>query len=651
MRFRQVHLDFHTSEKIPAIGEKFDAKQFQQALLAGHVDSITVFSKCHHGWAYHPSEANIMHPNLKFDLLGEQIKAAHEIGVKTPVYLSAGLDEKVAVEHSEWLLRRPDESTTWATDFSHPGYHRFCFNTPYLDILLEQIKEVCKNYDADGIFLDIVDIQPCYCQQCRQTLIAEGKDPFDPQEALELANRVYANYTRRVRETIDSIKPGLPVFHNASHLTRGRRDWAHMNSHLELESLPTGGWGYDNFPMSAAYARTLDMEYLGMTGKFHTSWGEFGGFKHPNAIRYEVALSVALGAKCSVGDQLSPDGEMDMATYELIGAGYRELEEKEEWLTDVQFVADIALLSDESIKPVREEEKRRDTGAGRILLEGNYLFDVIDTEADFSHYRVLILPDYFPLTQSLREKLKAFTKAGGKLLASGTSCLEDGKFLFDFGANYCKTSDYNPMYFRPDFRMTDLGETAFICYGQAEIVEKSETGIQLGQLENPYFNRERAHFCSHKHAPNSGEYAGVAVTQGADGIYIAWSVFSEYANMGNLSAKRTVQYALDTLLGENKTLRTTLPAQGVTTLTRQEKENRLIHHLLYASPVKRGSIEVIEDILPVYDVQAELTLAQKVRRIYLAPSMEEIAFTQENGRVTYTVPKLECHQMVVLDLA
>ncbi len=34
-----------------------------------------------------------------FDLLGAQIEAAHEIGVKTPVYLSAGLDEKIARQH------------------------------------------------------------------------------------------------------------------------------------------------------------------------------------------------------------------------------------------------------------------------------------------------------------------------------------------------------------------------------------------------------------------------------------------------------------------------------------------------------------------------------------------------------------------------
>ena len=45
MRFRQVHLDFHTSEHIEDIGKKFDKKQFQTALKEGHINSITLFSK------------------------------------------------------------------------------------------------------------------------------------------------------------------------------------------------------------------------------------------------------------------------------------------------------------------------------------------------------------------------------------------------------------------------------------------------------------------------------------------------------------------------------------------------------------------------------------------------------------------------------
>ena len=43
MRYRQIHLDFHTSEKINNIGKEFSKEQFQGALKKGHVDSITVF--------------------------------------------------------------------------------------------------------------------------------------------------------------------------------------------------------------------------------------------------------------------------------------------------------------------------------------------------------------------------------------------------------------------------------------------------------------------------------------------------------------------------------------------------------------------------------------------------------------------------------
>ena len=69
LRFRQVHLDFHTSPDIPGIGEKFDRKEWQERLKKAHVDSITCFSACHHGWRYHPTKVGAMHPHLKFNLL------------------------------------------------------------------------------------------------------------------------------------------------------------------------------------------------------------------------------------------------------------------------------------------------------------------------------------------------------------------------------------------------------------------------------------------------------------------------------------------------------------------------------------------------------------------------------------------------------
>ncbi|WOO37736.1 beta-galactosidase trimerization domain-containing protein [Anaerocolumna sp. AGMB13020] len=657
MKYRQVHLDFHTSEKIEGIGEKFSKEQFQEALKKGCVSSITLFSKCHHGWAYHPSRANEIHPNLNFDLLGAQISAAHELGVKTPVYLSAGFDEKIARRHPEWIVRMKDDSMLWTKSFLEPGYHKLCINTPYLDYLLEQIKEVCENYEADGIFLDIIGVQPCYCRHCRETMEQEGMDPFKEADVMTLAERVYAKYAMRVRETIDSVKPGLPVFHNGGHIRRGRRDLAYMNSHLELESLPTGGWGYDHFPLSAAYARTLGMEYLGMTGKFHQSWGEFGGFKHPNALRYEASLSIANGAGVSIGDQLHPSGEMDMATYSLIGKAYEELSLKEPWLLKAENLADIGVLSAEAVieksgfhdRALAEAAKLADIGAARILLEGHYLFHVIDEEEDFTRYSLLVLPDIILLETKLKEKLEQYVVQGGKLLATGSSGLNSEKtdFQLDFGIRYLRENEFRPDYFRPGFTIEDLDTSAFVMYSQGYAIEMV-SGKELGSRENPYFNRTAAAFCSHLHSPARNEKAGPGMVSGKDGIYISWEVFGDYATAGSLILKRMVQYALDQLLNDKAAVRTSLPAQGIVTLTKQK--SRYVVHLLYGVPVKRGkNTEVIEDIQPLYEIEVRLNCTEEIKRIYLAPGEIELKYIQKKESVEFKVPKLELHQMVVAE--
>lgn len=655
LNYRQIHLDFHTSEAIEGIGKDFTKEQFQSMLKEGHVNSITVFSKCHHGWAYHPSTANEIHPHLDFDLLGAQIEAAYEIGVKTPVYISAGLDEKMARRHHEWLIRDKNDNTNWVPDFMSPGYHQFCFNTPYLDYLLDQIKEVLENYDADGIFLDIVGVRECYCQTCLNKIREQGKTPDDTQAMQEMWENTYSNYTKRVKEVVDKYKPGTPIFHNGGHIRRGRRDLAFMDSHLELESLPTGGWGYQHFPLSARYVQGLGMEFLGMTGKFHNTWGEFGGYKHPNALRFETALNIANGAKCSVGDQLHPEGLMDYATYKLIGAAYSEVEAKEKWCDRVESLADVAMLSTEVLDDSETRGSGSDDGCVKIMLEGKYLFDVIDLESDFSKYKVIILPDVIRLDSKIKGLIDKFIANGGKVLGTGVSglCSDKDQFVFDFGAKYMGENEFEPSYFVPSFKPKSLEIAPFIMYGKGQHVELSD-GVEHGSLQNSFFNRTVEHFCSHQHTPSTLKKFAAGMTEGKDGIYIAWNIFEQYNSMGSLIFKEMVLYALDRLLGDNKSLTTNLPAQGIVTLMNQKDENRYVQHSLYASPVRRGEfggrpVDVIEDIIPVSNTEVSLRLDKKISKAYLAPQMIDIEFTQQDGVIRYAIDRFECHQMVVLE--
>ena len=137
--------------------------------------------------------------------------------------------------------------------------------------------------------------------------------------------------------------------------------------------------------------------------------------------------------------------------------------------------------------------------------------------------------------------------------------------------------------------------------------------------------------------------------EGPHGIYIAWNVFEDYATSGSLILKEMVLHALNRLL-PGKTLSVNLPAQGIATLQDQREKNRLVNHLLYASPVRRGErTEIIEDLLPLYDIEVSVRAPKSVKKVYLAPQMEELSWELRDGAVCYRVPKLECHQMVVLD--
>ena len=643
MRKRQVHLDFHTNGTLP-VGKNFSKEQFQAALKAGHVDSITVFSKCHHGWSYHPTEANEMHPGLDFDLLGAQLEACKEIDVNAPVYISAGYDEKEFVKRPEWRWRHSPDKKECEEYENEVHFHALCFNTGYLDFLCGHIEEVMQKYNPCGIFLDIIAPRICYCDKCVADMKALGMDIGNEADRQKFAFMTLNKYIAATNAAVRKYSDTATVFHNSGHIPKGDYEFIEANTHLELESLPTGGWGYDHFPLSAAYVRTLEgAEYLGMTGKFHQSWGEFGGFKHPNALIYETSLSVANGAGCSIGDQMHPLGEMNEATYGLIGKAYSLIEEKEPWLDGAVNVADIAVLSEESVTGNRDS--KADIGANRMLLEKGYLYNFVDTKTDISGYKVLILPDMKDIPDEMIEKIKAFAANGGKVIASGDALVKNGRFFLDPGAEYAGKNELAPTYLIPCYE-TANGVTEYVMRCDFNKITVTD-GKVFANMQNPYFNRTLEHFCSHMHAPNNPESTCPGAVIKGNVAYIGWDVFGAYARLGHIYFKELFAFVINEMLGDDATACACVPDRAVMTYTRQEKEGRNIMHLLYAHTTVRGeNTEVIEDTVPLYNVECSVKCSEKPSEIKLVPSGEKLDFEYADDRAYFTVPKVDIHQMV-----
>ena len=139
-----------------------------------------------------------------------------------------------------------------------------------------------------------------------------GLNPASSPDRQAFAAQVRDTVRRRLFEAGRARVPGAMVFFNSGHVGYEQtiNSLEHF-THFELESLPsTGQWGYSHYPISVRYVRTLGKPHLGMTGKFHTSWGDFSSFKNQAALEFECFQMLANGAACCIGDQLHPRGRL-----------------------------------------------------------------------------------------------------------------------------------------------------------------------------------------------------------------------------------------------------------------------------------------------------------------------------------------------------
>ena len=639
----------------------FDSACFVETLTRARVNLINLFAKCHHGYSYHDTTVGVRHPTLTFDLLRAQYDACKAAGIAVQIYVSVGWDELMLHRHPEWRrIGANGEFAVFNGRNLEAAWSEACFNTAYLDYLCNQICECASLFpDADGFWLDILHQDDCCCPTCRDAMDAKGLDWTNVGDRRIQSIDTRQKYLAATTAAARSVRSDMPVFHNLGHLPRGDRSMQPYFSHWELESLPTGGWGYDHFPLSASFARRLGKPYLGMTAKFHTLWGEFGGFKTANALRYEVSSMLAFGAACSIGDQLHPGGKLEEATYRFIGEAYAEVEAKEPWCTgEIEALVDIAVYSHQGhvLPGYTGPDARHDAedgGAGRVLLESHFLFDVIDAEMQFDGYRLVIFPDDILFNDTLAAKVAAYVANGGLVLLTGRSGQSiEGGYSLDIGASWSGVSAFSPDFIvmAPSIRPDGLG-SPMVMYAASQRLTPT-TGISLGDVHDPYFNRSPQHFCSHQHAPARPEPSGFAAGVSTPGLVtLAHPVFRLYRETGAVYLRRYITNVIDAMLGCKRSLRTNLPSIGRVTVNRQIDEDRLVIHLLYAPLSHRGAfrgrpIEVIEDLPEISRVSVDIKLDRKPRRVRIVPDGREIAFTFTGERLVFEVDRFACHCMI-----
>lgn len=669
--FRQVHLDYHTSELIEGVGRDFDKDQFIKMVKKGHVNQICCFARCHHGWMYFDSKTDPdrIHPHLENkNLLRQQIDAGKENGFRVPIYTTIQWDDITANQKPEWLCH--DQSGEILRPMFDVGFYRYlCVNSPYRDWIKAHTQDIIDNFpDADGFFFDIVWPLPCCCEYCRTLMKEKGYDPRSIDDVYKFALITINDFTNDLSEFVWERLQNASIYYNSGAVIPGNRGSIEAFSHIEFDALPSGHGDYKDFPIRTRFDRTLGWDYVGQTGKFHTGWGDLHSFKNKTAMEYECFLLLALGGKCLIGDQLMPNGVMDENVYELIGSVYSQVEQKEKWCSKITPVVEIGILTPDEFSQ-NPEYREALTGAAMMLNEAGFQYDIVDSISDYSKYKLLILPDRIEMDDVLTDKIKAYIKSGGKVLASFESGMdaENNVFILNelgvvMQTEQLKARDGELARGRAIYRSevadyiyptgeigSGLKQTEHVMYSKCVQVDAMGDAEVLTFVMEPVFYRTHDHYYSHMQAPSKGVHASAGVVGTDNTIYFAHAIFGLYRQYGMFWCRQMVVNALDILLGE-RLIKDSGPSTMLTTINNQTEKSRLVLHMLHYIPERRTvKMEIIEDVIPIYNINVSISAIKDVKNIYLAPQMTPIDYKIENGRINFTIDEVNGHQMVVLD--
>lgn len=122
------------------------------------------------------------------------------------------------------------------------------------------------------MFCDCIAANACYCEHCVAEYEKLGIQLGDEKAMIRFSYQRITDLCREVKELVGPDRylylNGLPYY-----------EFSTMDTHAEVECLPSSHWGYDYFWPNASYSRNAQKLRLYMTGRFQAGWGDHGGYK------------------------------------------------------------------------------------------------------------------------------------------------------------------------------------------------------------------------------------------------------------------------------------------------------------------------------------------------------------------------------------
>jgi len=369
------------------------------------------------------------------DLVGELSRLCKKHDLRfVPWWLGTALGvERILRVHPDWQLVGPPQE-----DGSQKQHNYICYNSPYRELLYEEVREVLTEYEVDGIYFDQLP-GSCYCPTCRakfqrrfgkvMPIIADEFFVYNSAAGLPPLLRQFRDESVRefcagVRNVVNQTKPDACYAQNWV-----RNQQAYLAADYADVLLPEFYQREDLVPLG------LKMR---LTKAYFNGGPIWGNVRH--SVKHDARHNPIRGTKLLLYDALANRASplmLDLCCMDFDATGTAELAEtfdhirqSQETLSGAEPEKHAALVH--SRKTHELYPGRFDAGFEgmyRLLMENHVQFELV-TEADLgcgalSDYKVLVLPDVVSLSEDSVAAIRAASQSGMGVVATHMTGLVD----------------------------------------------------------------------------------------------------------------------------------------------------------------------------------------------------------------------------------
>jgi hypothetical protein len=457
---------------------------------------------------------------------------------------------------------------------------------------------------------------------------------------------------------VTSLRPGCQVDFNGQAVF-GLGERVPFMDNIDLEALPSSSsWGYYYFPLTVRYTRAFGVTTYGMTGRFKGAWADFGGLKLPAQLETEVASIVANGARCDIGDQMPPNGRLDPAVYHVIGKAYSRIKAIEPYLDGAVPVAEAALLV--SGLPLERPNTDANLGWVKLLMECRVQFDLVEPDAAWERYGLIILSEETPVSAKTAERLRAFIAGGGAVIAAHQGGLIEGSersWLEPYGLKWAGMSKFQPAYMVPKEDFTPgIPSYEYALYQGASQWLAEAPAIVVAQLGEPLFNRSPERYTSHRQTPFDHETQYAAIARSGRAALFGFPLGGSYFAEGYWVYRAALKHVLKSVL-PSPVVESNAPVSAEIEVTHQaarrgvgRKERYLVHVVNWSA--NRGTPRhpvFHEEPVALTDITVRLRAPLRIASARAVVAGTALSLKPLPDGAEVTLPRVPIHEVVCFE--